>query len=486
MIKSLSVSLLLKDATLAPEISTIFRKIGVIPSFYDSLEKFWFDSLGSMPSLAIIDVRLMSDGKLALRNHPHVVTEKLSMSFCYDKRSLPLMASAQELLNCGLLNCNQEIEPQLKMVLKRVVKINELQNEERSLRKELQQFERTQAALIEENNKQFVKNELSELPSQLLEQVHAFMTDRSFEDALAIVLDNWEDVEDYVLLGLGQNKRKVISYARDGSKSKVLPDLFCSKTCLDGIDRDTQNMLFQVVQDVLGDNSKVVPVFGSLKNPELMLYMKVQENVRVGLHWMAFQQMLSGQYSQRIAQTHLVGDNEKLILDSWSVFDILQANFEGKTAIKSAIIDVDLTSLSAISLNGPENSFSWGKFFKDFVSGIARSSALEFKVGANFIEHIHFIVREDDQSEFFDFLKSYVDRFNFWNYFSAPEEVIHLPIQTPVQTIPMSPKVFWRYITDGEIVYSENSIQKNISGLKRRQATIDAQFEERELPYHEV
>ena len=81
--QNMSVALLFQDFKVAKEISNIFRKTGIIPHLYETLEQYWSGTLTQTPSFAIIDVRMMSDGQKLLKNHPMVESEKIPLSFYY-------------------------------------------------------------------------------------------------------------------------------------------------------------------------------------------------------------------------------------------------------------------------------------------------------------------------------------------------------------------------------------------------------------------
>jgi len=71
----LSVALLLSDLNEVKEICGVFRKLGIIPHFYEDLKTFWSGTLENTPSLCIVDVKMMSEGELTLHEHPSVKSE---------------------------------------------------------------------------------------------------------------------------------------------------------------------------------------------------------------------------------------------------------------------------------------------------------------------------------------------------------------------------------------------------------------------------
>ena len=66
------------DKEVLREFSLIFKKIGIAPCIFESLEDFWHESLKSgAPTLTIFDIRLMTQGNLILKDHPLVKASKL-------------------------------------------------------------------------------------------------------------------------------------------------------------------------------------------------------------------------------------------------------------------------------------------------------------------------------------------------------------------------------------------------------------------------
>lgn len=76
-----SVALLLSDLSEVKEISSVFKKLGVIPHFYEDLKTFWSGTLERLPALCIVDVKKMSEGDLILRDHPAVMAKKCRCFF---------------------------------------------------------------------------------------------------------------------------------------------------------------------------------------------------------------------------------------------------------------------------------------------------------------------------------------------------------------------------------------------------------------------
>ena len=116
----LSVALLLSDLNEVKEISAVFRKLGIIPHFYEDLKTFWTGTLERIPSLCIVDVKKMSDGEFALHDHPAVKSEKLPIVFFYTKNTEPLLVSTNDFFHLGLLKKTEHYESSLKAILKRL------------------------------------------------------------------------------------------------------------------------------------------------------------------------------------------------------------------------------------------------------------------------------------------------------------------------------------------------------------------------------
>ena len=118
-----TVALLMDPSPVARKMSRIFRKIGVLPAIYDNLASFWSATLVEIPTLCIVDVRLMVEGKKALYRHPAVKSEEMPLVFYHTLESAPLLSSTHGLFSLGTLCCfngdGHLLEGQIKSVLRR-------------------------------------------------------------------------------------------------------------------------------------------------------------------------------------------------------------------------------------------------------------------------------------------------------------------------------------------------------------------------------
>ena len=156
----LSVALLLSDLKEVKEISAVFRKLGIIPHFYEDLKTFWTGTLERIPSLCIVDVKKMSEGDLVLCDHPAVKSEQLPLVFFYSKNTEPLLVSTNEFFHLGLLKKTEDYESSIRAILKRVNHFIFLAHENQKLKVEKLKMIETvdhlnQVVLIEKQTDQY-------------------------------------------------------------------------------------------------------------------------------------------------------------------------------------------------------------------------------------------------------------------------------------------------------------------------------------------
>ena len=147
---SLSVALLLSDLNEVKEISTVFKKLGIIPHFYEDLKTFWTGTLDRTPSLCIVDVKKMSEGEFALHDHPLVKAEKLPLVFYYTHNTEPLLVSTFDFFHLGLLKKSEQgalpgavYDTQLRSILKRLNHLIGLEKENHNLKATKQSLSET-------------------------------------------------------------------------------------------------------------------------------------------------------------------------------------------------------------------------------------------------------------------------------------------------------------------------------------------------------
>jgi hypothetical protein len=102
------------------------------------------------------------------------------------------------------------------------------------------------------------------------------------------------------------------------------------------------------------------------------------------------------------------------------------------------LVDLDLTSLLKIVLKKGSNRFYWNRFSLEFINKLEIQSRIDFKFFDFGVANISFLVKASDLDSFFDQLKEFANRFQYWKYFEDSEGILAQVVQPKVSMSPMS------------------------------------------------
>jgi hypothetical protein len=445
----LSVALLLSELEDVKEITTVFRKLGIIPHFYEDLKSFWGGTLERAPALAIVDVKKMSEGELILKNHPSVSSEDLPLLFFYSEKTEPLLFSTQELYHLGTLKKASTYESTLKGILKRLNKVIQLEQENLHLKftveaknSELKMAEKDKVRLIKTDHYQ-------SLSKQICLKLDEYRFESDFFIALEKVIQATPEFSEFGMVELSFNGQKLISPISHVRKFRAIPSLWLGQVCKDGIEPFAQNMANQVALEVLGGEIVSLFIKGENGKPEKILFIKTSDELCFShFDWQLFESFLNGFYTSfklRLRQNQNSDKKFKSTFDALSFLDqfvfggiIQDEPLHQLAKIEYRLVNIDLSEISDVCLKHNTQRFYWKKFKDDFLAKLDVQSRVEFNVFENGVTDISFLVKAPDLDYFFDEVKDYTTKFAYWKYFENTDTALFLDVKPTVKMIPLS------------------------------------------------
>lgn len=468
-----SVALLLSDLNEVKEISSVFKKLGVIPHFYEDLKTFWSGTLERVPALCIVDVKKMSEGDLVLRDHPAVMAEEMPLLFYYTPKTEPLLVSTHQIYHLGTLKQSAHYEGPLKAILKRLNKVSALEQHYHMLKvttmAQKEQIERLEHALILEEK---TDNYQSMVKSVCMEfEKLRFETD--FFKALEKVFQGVEEIDEFSFLELSFNGQKLLSPISHVQKFRNIPSLWLGQACLHGIELFAQNMATQVAIDIMGGDLVSLLIRGSEAKPDKLLFIKAKnETFFNNFDWNMLEAYLNGFYASFKNKLNSSVETDKKFQTPFHAMSFLDQYLFGqmtagethsaKNLSDMRLVDLDLSSLLQIILKKGSNRFYWSKFGTEFINKLEIQSRIDFKFFEFGVMNIAFLVRAHDLDAFFDELKEFSSRYPYWKYFEDSEGVISQFIQPKVSMSPMSAHA---YLT--KFLKIESEIKDTVKKEKR-------------------
>ncbi|MBC7537867.1 MAG: hypothetical protein H7281_03545 [Bacteriovorax sp.] len=465
----LSVALLLSDLNEVKEISAVFKKLGIIPHFYEDLKTFWSGTLERIPSLCIVDVKKMSEGEFLLRDHPAVKSEKLPLIFFYSKNTEPLLVSTYDFFHLGLLKKTEDYESPLRAILKRLNHFMHLEFENQTLKVSKHEMAETIEKLKFDKITMEQTDQYQSMVKSVCVQLEELRGESDFFRAVERVFHGIDEISEFALLELSFNGQKLISPISHVQKFRAIPSLWLGQACPKGIELFAQNMATQVAVEIMGGDLVSLLIKGNLSRPDKMMFIKAKNELFYNhFDWNMLEAYLNGFYASFRNKLDSEPSVEKKFSSSFEAMSFLDQFLFGNSARESddkkalikldyRLIDVDLTSLVEVVLKKSNNRFFWAKFEKEFINKLeiqTRSDFRSFEFGVN---HLAFLIESRDLDSFFDELKDFSSKFSYWKYFEESDGVLSQIVTPKVSMVPLSAFAYLKATHKASLAYHEKT-----------------------------
>ncbi len=462
----ISVALLLSDLNDVKEVTAVFKKLGIIPHFYEDLKTFWDGTLSRIPSLCIIDVKKMSEGDLLLANHPHVKSEKLPIVFFYSSNTEPLTLSTNDFFHLGLLKKTQNYEAPLSAILKRLNHFMKLEHDNNSLKNEKLSLHEDIEKLKLENLTMVNTDQYQSMVKRVCLQLEE-LRDEDFFKAVEKVFQDINEISEFAMMELSFNGQKLISPLSHVQKFRVIPSLWLGQACPRGIEPFAQNMATQVAVDVMGGDLVSLLIKGNFARPDKIMFIKSKNELFYNqFDWNMLEAYLNGFYASFRNKIESEPKVDKKFSSSFEAMSFLDQFLFGSSKQDYRLVDLDLTNLVDAVLKKSGNRFFWNKFEKEFINRLEIQSRVDFRVFDFGVDHLAFLVPAIELDSFFDELKDFSSKFSYWKYFEDSEGVLSQIIKTKVTMVPLSAHAYLKSTQAAALATSEKAA--DIEALAKR------------------
>ena len=462
---NLSVALLLSEIEDVKEITQVFKKLGVIPYFYEDLKSFWQGTLERIPALAIVDVRKMNENKLILKNHPNVMNEEMPLLFFYSERTEPLLLSTQEIFHIGTIKKAKNYDGIFKALLKRINKMILIEQENYSLKLALKAKSDQLNKLENDNEKIKLVDHYHGLTKELILKIEECREGNDFFTSLEIALDQFLEFDSFSMLELSFNGQKLISPLAHSRKYRAIPSIWVGQVNKEAIELSAQNIAAQIAIETLGHNIVTLHIKNAKNKIQKILFLKACDELCFkSFDWNLFQIYLNGleaSFDQKENNT-LVSENyfsstfKALSFIDENLASFSMANLDKLDKDDWRIVNLDLSSLTQILLKNGNQIFYWDKFRSDLIAKLEIQMRCEFKFFENGVNDFCFLVHKKNLDVFFNDLKDFSNKFYYWKYFENNDVVLFQEIKPKVYMIPTSAFAFLKAMNSRPL---ENSVE---------------------------
>jgi len=469
-LEQVSVAILCQDLQVAKNFSEIFKKTGVHPYVCTTLKEYSevLKDPRDLPSLSIVDVKMMSEDNLLLKNIPAIREEKVSVAFYCAKEDAALAYSTYELLSLGMIHEGRSLTGQVKAVLKRFNVYQTWQFQAQKAIHAENLLDEKLTGVIQKSEelkeKNFYNNFLKSLEGRFEHEKEA----EDFLTAACRVFATVKEFKRFTFLELSPSGQKLIAPKFIFDKYHDIPSLWLGRTCRDGIEFFAQNMASQVCLEMMGGDLMSLLIRGRRGNPDLMIFIQVEGEEFLSLFdWESFENYLSGvfcYYSWRNQKVEDLSNNRKQSWDLFHEMDDLkfgglpESRFQGGHD-RHALIGVDFSHLVDRALAQSELRFYWKNFIQDFINGLEVQKKLTFTSYQHGVRHLFLRVEREELEDCLKDINAYAMRFNYWRYFEDADVILGASLKPDIRIYPMTPQAIERIISEEEST-DRNPVQK--------------------------
>jgi hypothetical protein len=471
---SLSVALLVGELEIADAISGVFKDMGVRPHFYQDLKTFWDDVSQLQPTLSVVDVTMMSEGELQLKNHPLAKSGRLNLAFTYSEESRPLLLSTFDLDHFGSINFDGFVKAEVKAVLKNLNRALELEQK----KNEVLKLETRVNRLIHRQESLKEKNFYRSLYNGVIERFEATSDEEDFFSSCATVFGSLDEVDSFTFFELSTNQKRLISPDKEWRKYKSIPSIWLGKKCEQGIEYFAQNMAMQTSFDIFGEEFMSLLIKGQDKNPQKLIFVKVKDEAMLAqFDWNQLESYLSGLNSRFINKLSDNIERPGRLVDPYQFLSLIEENNpvnKGSTLdhrVKHSLFVVDFKELVSSAITKGGYRFHWHRFLDDFLSRFQSMYNQDFHGTMLGIEFLCFLVPTENKNEFGRYLNDFSLRYAYWKYFEDTDIVLGKSLKPTVEELPNGVKELLDKMFYGEELDAQNVQQPE------EELTLDQQFE---------
>ena len=225
-------------------------------------------------------------------------------------------------------------------------------------------------------------------------------------------------------------------------------------------------MATQVAIDVMGGDIVSLHVKGSEGNTDKIIFIKSKNEIFFNnFDWNLLEAYLNGFYATFRNKLNAPITLDRKFSSAFEAMGFLDQFLFGqtisevvahKTLNDMRLVDLDLSSLLQIILKKGKNRFFWNRFSTEFINKLEIQSRCDFRFFEYGVANTGFLIKAEDLDLFFDELKEFANRFQYWKYFEDTEGVLAQLVQPKVTMSPLSAHA---YLT--KILKLDPSLQDN-------------------------
>ncbi len=464
--KQLSVALLFQNIEEVKFFSTQLRSMGIIPFFYEDLKSFLKGLEDSSPDLAFVDIRMMSDGNLTLKDHPSIQSNQISLIFYANEKASPLLISTFNISHIGIIQSGMFVAEQFRAVMNRFFEFKSIKDKLFHTQEEAKIKENELLALLKNREVNDQRAGYRQFMSTLTKDVDNLKNKVDFFKAVEVFFERIQEIDEFSYLELSFNRQKLISPLSSSAKFRMIPNLWLGSQSQQGIEPFAQNMAAQIVTEAMGGDIVSLMVKGNDAHPDKLIFIKTRvEAFFQEFDWNLFEEFLNGIYANYLLRANKEKSSDNRQIRSFEALQMFDNGIFASSGVlnNSELVLIDFSSLFETIKKRKSMRFYFEKFFSDFTSKLEVQTRIDFQLVEISIKHWILIVNSDRFEDFYNDVKDYTQKFQYWKYFEDAEPFLALDIKPRIRQVPMSSLAIMQLLDEKELTAEERIYQERLA-----------------------
>ena len=433
--KNLKVSVLSKSLQTAKDISMALRSFDIYANIYVNLDEFLIGYKKNDYDLNVVDINSIFQGSLNLKDHSSFKSNKMKVSFYYDKDSRVHLSSIYGQDFYGLINKGPILKSQLSSLLSIIKREKQSEESVDILKKEIRSLSQKNLKLERESISSGESITCYESFTQFL---NGLKGSSDFLSKFSSSLNNWDDCYKFSLLNYNQKSKRLQSLNLSLDKYKILPSMEISKSA---IHRDNFfQMLESAYEEQLGPNIKVISV--SVDN-HLLLVGQFSSDLKEERAWDYFSNSLSLISNDNFELPNLSDEKEFL-----NFLESVDDQYFNKSKSDTKYLTIDLKPLVSLITSNYTSRFYWADFITSFENTLSASHEIEIEIVRCGTLSIYVGVEGLRLKETYDMLKEKVKSFHYWDFFEDKSLAFSSKSYPTINLTPTSSSGIMRALAD--------------------------------------
>lgn len=446
--QELKVAILCSDLKMGQEISNTLRIHGNFAYYYRELKDLWQLLNSESIDLLICDILSINEDGLRLADHPKIAARKVPIAFIFDKLTQSLLSTAYQIGNIGYVYREVSTGHQLSNILLTALELKQLRTNLGQTEHELLALKNKFQNKFEENEE--IKKSFGKLKniSEIIREFQKYKINdpQEFLASLGQYFESWKMIKKYSFYQINGSGQKLVSPDLSGHKMTKLPPLWLGKYCLEGIESFAQEMALQVIFDQMGIETILLRLNGAHDRPDILVFFQLHEvyshQAEDDYQWTIFESLLSNLYKKSLLFTPVDETLAESFISPWDALTFIDEQGKLETEIGYRIANINLNLFNQLIAMKETKEFRWKAFFTDYLLELSKAMKGDVKISSFGTLQVLCMLPSHYFEENYQRLKSFVQKFEYWRYFTR-EDIIFSPLDYPSVSLVNPSSIFY-------------------------------------------